>query len=280
MFNSYTQEDIHRILVDFRILRATVDTVRINFRLEDPAQRKTMERLTGAKGYGLEICPETGTRIRGGHCWRLWTLSFQDPSPDGLLNAMHRVNERWGIQTHWVQRLDVAFDAKRKGVRKDLPILEPLVMGSARHDLLSVYLTCLVPLKQQHQWRAFEGKDGTVTHYLGHRHSDLFRVYDKLVDQRQPLAPADRVVRLELSFRRQTLSRALGINTLEALVLYDQWRSVLGFVHFVDRDGYVLRALQDRMGKSLDRMGQHWTANRQRWERGVLEEPSRCLAKG
>lgn len=270
MTNSYTQEDVHSILLDYRILRAKIDTVRIKFILSEPAQRKTIERLTGAKGYGLEFCPETRRLIRGGHCWRHWMLSFQDPTPETLLEAFSRVHQHWGINNHHIRRIDVAFDAKRKGVRKDLPVPDDLVLLSARHDLMSVYLSCLVPLKPGHDWRVFsrEGEDGntTSTHYLGHKMFDFFRVYDKLVDQRQALAPVDRVARLELCLRPQTVSHCLGISTIEDFVAFDQWRRVLGLVQLVDRHGYSLRELRDRMGKALDRLSQHWKANRQRWE--------------
>lgn len=202
-------------------------------------------------------------------------LTFQDPTPKGLLEAYARVHERWGIENHRIRRIDVAFDAKRKGVRKDQPVPDELVLSSARHDLISLYLSCLVPLKPHHEWRVFsrEDEDGntTSTHYLGHKVYDFFRVYDKVVDQRQDLAPVDRVARLELCLRPQTVSRYLGIETIDDLVAFDQWRCVLGFLQLVDRHGYSLRELRDRMGKALDRLSQHWKASQQRWERTATE---------
>lgn len=258
--NTYTNDDVDCILTDFRILAATVDTVAVRLTLAKPAQYGKMLRISSASGgYGMEFCPVTGRRIMGGNCWRQWKITFQNPTATSLREAMGKIDERWEILENRVTRVDVAFDAKRKGIRKDLPVPDELVLGSARHDLIGVYLSCLGPLKKHHDWKRFSGNDGTSTLYLGSWNRDFFRLYDKHKDQKKMLAPVDRVARLEVSLRPQTVADLLETRTVEDLVQFDQWRRVLWLFDLVDRDEYVLRGLKDRLGKSLDRLTDNWT---------------------
>ncbi|MBK1619354.1 hypothetical protein CKO42_13075 [Lamprobacter modestohalophilus] len=64
---------------------------------------------------------------------------------------MTLLDENWGLLATRVGRVDVALDAKRKGVRKDQTMSEDLNSPSARHDLLNVYLECLKPFDVGHQ---------------------------------------------------------------------------------------------------------------------------------
>jgi hypothetical protein len=258
--STYTNEDVKQILADFRV-SAKIDTVKIEFVLEYRAQKKTIDRICRGKGFGMEFCVETGKSYTSKEgwisSWPYWSVTIQDPTPSNLIEAMTLLDETWGLKATRVGRVDVALDAKRKGVHKDQTVSEALLSPAARHDLLSVYLECLQLFDVTHEWRHFTGDDGTVTHYLGHKHFDFFRVYDKTKDQGKLLLPEDQVARLELSLRPMTVAE-LGIVTVQDFIQFDQWRRVLWLIDVTDQDGYTLQCLKGRFGDALDGLSERW----------------------
>lgn len=224
---------------------AHLDTIRIDFETREPCKPDSLKKATGCYCRSLEQ-----DLIDAGAGSRLWYVKIQDPTIDSIRACLDAVSSRWGLEAVRIAWLDVALDAKLKGMdkrrNKQAGSLNTVDQYS---DLLVAWRDCLKPDSKVDAWR-YSGERGKLanagdfperaTAYLGEKpesqdapiSNPFFRLYFREKDRAKPLNPIDRVARLECRIGSIELDR-LKLKTVDDLETMD-WRGLATMFKFAD----------------------------------------------